>query len=165
MSHTLTFDLGTTYFKTCLFDENEQLVASHRLASHFASEIVGRSELAVADFEACLCNGVQALARRHNLQQVKWVTFASQANTFTLLDANDEPLVPFISWTDARAGDQCRGCNAFPPRPDTMLPLAYRSYSAEFMIAKVRWLKEHEPKTRGADTPALLFERPTSRSG
>ena len=50
MSRVLTFDLGTTYFKVCLFDDSARLVARRRVAVPAEKPSAGRTELPVAAF-------------------------------------------------------------------------------------------------------------------
>ena len=65
-----------------------------------------RAELSVAAFCRVLADAVQDVSRQANgLGDVSRIGFATQANSFTLLDERSEPLVPFILWTDRRARD------------------------------------------------------------
>ena len=64
----------------------------------------GRCEMLVPAFEECISTGVLKLACDvGNLNDVRLVCFASQGNTFTLLDSGDRSLCPFVLWTDQRA--------------------------------------------------------------
>ena len=103
MSKVLTFDLGTTYFKVCLFDETAKLVAQSRVAVPVARPAPDRSELSVATFCRILTDAVHDVNRQINgLRDVSRISFATQANSFTLLNAHSDPLFPFQSRGGAR---------------------------------------------------------------
>jgi xylulokinase len=148
VAHILTFDLGTTYFKVCLFDDTGQLLEVRRAAPPIVRSNDDRCELPVEGFRRVLTEAVLDLGRSvtGGLSEVAAISFATQANSFVLLDEHDQPLTPIIMWPDNRA------CPAEPlvdelSRMDgftrtTGIP----QMSGQFMPAKLIWLKKHEPK-------------------
>ena len=58
-------------------------------------------------FGTRLTRGLRALRDRQTagLADVEAVTFATQTNSFVLLDGNDRPLTPMILWPDLRAAE------------------------------------------------------------
>jgi xylulokinase len=148
VSHILTFDLGTTYFKVCLFDETGQLVAVRRAAPPITHTKDDRCELSVEGFRNVLTEAVLALGRSVNggLSDVAAISFATQANSFVLLDEHDQPLTPFIMWPDNRACptepliDELSNMDGF--YHTTGIP----AMSGQFLSAKLLWLQKHEPK-------------------
>ncbi len=101
----LTVDLGTTYFKACLFDDGGVLRASARVAPPIAHPLPDRWELAPEAFLETLRSAIgQTLQARPDLgDKVAAVSFATQANSFILLDAQGRPLLPFVLWPDKRS--------------------------------------------------------------
>lgn len=148
MSRILTFDLGTSYFKVCLFDERLQLVARHSTPVPTTAPEPGRCELRVTEFRRCLTDAVRELARQvGGLQDVISVCFASQANTFTLLDGKDSPLVPLILWSDRRAIGLDEVMQALANASGFYAETGVAQFDHQFMIAKLRWLQSNSPKT------------------
>lgn len=147
MSYILTIDLGTTYFKVCLFDDAGQLAAVRRVVPPTVRSDNGLCELPVDGFERVLVGAVRELKTEiaGGLSDVRAVCFATQANSFLLLDNNDHPLTPIILWPDERA------CPAEPViRSLSQLDGFYHTtgipeMSGQFMPAKLRWLRKHEP--------------------
>jgi xylulokinase len=145
--HILTFDLGTTYFKVCLFDDTGELIAVRRAAPPIVRPEDGRYELPVEGFRQVLTEAVLDLGRSvvGGLCDVFAISFATQTNSFVLLDGSDQALTPIILWPDNRA------CPAEPlidelSRMDgfygtTGIP----ELSGQFLPAKLLWLKKHEP--------------------
>ena len=82
-------------------------------------------ELPADAFGDAIAEGIAELRgpRRGGLADVEAVTFATQTNSFVLLDADDRPLTPFILWPDRRAAELeaevRRRCDVAdsPPRP------------------------------------------------
>ena len=101
----VTVDLGTTYFKACLFDETGALRSVVRVAPPIAHPALNRWELTPEAFLATLQTAVhQVLDVCPDLRPaVRALSFATQANSFTLLDDQRRPLLPFILWPDERA--------------------------------------------------------------
>jgi xylulokinase len=150
MSHVLTFDLGTSYFKICLFDEALGLVARKRIAVPVDSPAPGRSELPVPVFCDCLTAGVHDVSRQAGgLRDVSRVCFASQANSFTLLDGNSRALIPFLLWVDERACGMEASLRSLTSRSDFYATTGVAQLDHYFMIAKLRWLHEHQPEIIG----------------
>ena len=105
MAFYLGIDLGTSYFKAALFDEQGRLCG---LGRQFVNKVVmdNRCELPVESFwktlEACVAQAIAAAGvTKHD---IKAMSYSSQANSFILLDKNDHPLSPLILWPDTRAG-------------------------------------------------------------
>lgn len=151
MSRTLTFDLGTSYFKACLWDESLRLVALHSLAVPVVAPLPGQRELPVNDFRSALTTVAQRLSHEvGGLGDVTKVCFASQANSFTLLDEGDVPQIPFLIWSDRRA----EGCDVFlqefSGNDDFYLSTGIPQLDRQFMVAKLHWLQGSSP---------ALFER------
>ena len=64
-------------------------------------------ELSADAFWKALAQGVGQLRNRADgrLADVEAVTFATQTNSFVLLDAGNQPLTPIILWPDRRAAE------------------------------------------------------------
>ncbi len=76
----LAIDLGTSYFKVCLFDNSLRLLAHQRVPAPVEMKAPGRCEMPVPAFERCIAMAVLKLARAvGSLSDVKLISFASQA--------------------------------------------------------------------------------------
>lgn len=101
----VTVDLGTTYFKACLFDDTGALQSVFRVAPPITHPAPNRWELAPEAFLSTLQTAVrQVLNACPDLRPtVRALSFATQANSFTLLAEQQRSLLPFILWPDERA--------------------------------------------------------------
>jgi len=146
MSRILTFDLGTSYFKVCLFDEDLQLIARHSVTVPVTAPKPGQCELPIADFQRTLKDAVAEVSRQaKGVRDVTTVCFASQANSFTLLDASDSPLLPILIWRDQRAQDVDAFLQEYAGGADFYASTGIAQLDHQFMVAKLHWLRSHAP--------------------
>jgi len=150
MPHILTFDLGTTYFKAAIFNEDGQLIALSRVRTPRVVPQEGWCEMSAEGFLAALASAAGQLRQQapQAYADIAAISFATQANSFVLLDSADRPLMPFIIWTDRRAIELE---NELRPlfsqlRDTTGVP----ALTGEFSVAKLLWVARHEPKAWNA---------------
>jgi xylulokinase len=105
----LAVDLGSSAFKASVFDAalRQHGAGEGRLATRHAPG--GCVELDIAAVrEACRGAMAGALqAARVRPASVAAIAITSQAQTFTVLDRRNQPLIPFRSWQDTRAAATC----------------------------------------------------------
>lgn len=147
MAAVLTFDLGTTYFKAALFDGSGRLIALQREPTPATHPSAGWWELDADRFRTTLASLVRTLGENAPAawSGVEAVTFATQTNSFLLLNGNDRPLTPILLWPDERAREyepavrQLARAEGF--RAATGVPML----GSQFMAAKLLWLRERMP--------------------
>jgi xylulokinase len=143
----LGIDLGTTYFKAALFDEQGRLCGLGR--QFLQKQVSGDTcELPLDIFWKTLSDCVaQAMtAAGAHRKDISALSYSSQANSFLLLDKGNNPLTPLILWPDARAGatnpalSTFSGTAGWRERTGMGLPL-----SPHNCINKLMWLQQHQP--------------------
>ena len=147
MNLLLGIDLGTSYFKVGLFDRTGDMKGLGRVRVSPQAPQLGRQELAVAEFWGMLRSGVaaaltQAGARANDITAL---SYASQANSFVLLDGSDAPLTPLVLWTDARATPLEAELQAFSRTATFARTVGFAGLNAGFAASKWRWFQRHEP--------------------
>ncbi|MEX0745537.1 MAG: FGGY-family carbohydrate kinase [Phycisphaeraceae bacterium] len=147
MPIVLTFDLGTTLFKACLFDNDGRLLAVARLATPADHPQAGWSQIEPSRFDQTLHELVDQLREQDAsaCQRVGAICFATQTNSMLLLDEHDEPLTPIILWDDRRAEDFHEQLSVFEAEPGFHEQTGIPALSPQFALAKLLWLKQHEP--------------------
>lgn len=156
LPHALAFDLGTTFFKACLFDGQGELVALARTATPILAPQPGWAEMTPQAFENALRTLADELqqAAPAAWAQIGAVGISTQANTFCLLDEDHQAITPFLIWTDQRtAGDpvlaeQLDRLVPQPPAPSA--PAAYAltglpTYGTGFSPGRLLWLRREQP--------------------
>ncbi len=147
MAYFLGIDLGTSYFKVGLFDENGALKGLSRRALRKETPVVGHCEVAVAMFWQLLREGVAEALRQAEIKpdQVAGVSYSSQANTFILLDRGDRPLTPLVLWTDMR-GEPLQGeLWGFTHHAAYGRRAGFTGMTGKWAAAKWHWFQKNRP--------------------
>jgi len=145
METILTLDLGTTYFKTALFDRGADLVALYREPAPIYRPQAGYWEMDPREFKLTIKKALiqLAAARPEGLNDVVALSFATQTNSFLILDEHGQPLTPIILWPDSRAGQEPDLLNTLMQRPCFQAITGVPRLNHEFMVAKLLYLKRH----------------------
>lgn len=143
----LGVDLGTSYFKAGLFDPAGKLCGLGRV---FVPKDTGdgtRAEVPAERFWALLKQGVTAACQQANAQpaQIQALAYASQANSFLLLDQNLQPMTPLILWSDQRA-QNLPNINLLFQKKYFLARTGFGiDCSPQFCVAKLQWLQQKAP--------------------
>ena len=107
MDYVLGIDLGTSYFKLGVFNRKGDLCGFGRIHVPKDKGDGTRSEIPIDRFWRLLRQCLTDACREAGIQadQIKAVSYSSQANSFILFDTNNQPLTPLILWNDDRAMD------------------------------------------------------------
>jgi xylulokinase len=149
VARLLTIDLGTTYFKISLFDRDGRLCDTLRIAPPIVASRDGYMELRADAFGKVIAKGTANLGSRvgGDLSDVEAVTFATQTNSFVLLNAEDRPLTPLILWPDRRAEQLDEEVRARCGIPGFSAITGIPRLNFQCMVAKLLWLQAQSPKT------------------
>lgn len=136
-------DLGTSGVKVILLAEQGQPLASHSEPLPISRPHPLWSEQSPQDWWHATDRAMLALARQHDLRQVKAIGLTGQMHGATLLDKRQRVLRPAILWNDGRSFAQCQALEQAVPNSreltgNLMMP--------GFTAPKLLWLKEHEPQ-------------------
>ena len=146
MTHILTLDLGTTYFKACLFDLRGELAARARRPAAKEAPAPGRCELDPQWFRRTIAELIAEVGRgAGGLAGTAAVAFAAQTNSFLLLDRSDRPLTPIILWPDDRARQMTDERLRLLSGPALRAATGVPKIGGQFMAAKLLWLRENSP--------------------
>jgi xylulokinase len=145
----LVVDLGTSYFKLALVDHCGQLVELSRIEPPIRRDPPGTMELDAEAFVGVLEEGIARLGARAPgmLAKVRAVTFATQTNSFVVLDAADRPLTPIILWPDERAADFEEELRSLCDLPEFTLTTGIPAVNRQVMAAKLLWIQRKLPQT------------------
>jgi xylulokinase len=175
MKAVLGIDLGTSFFKIGLVDAAGVFIGFSRITVVPVKGTLGsghRFELPVPDFIAGVRQGIADCLSKsgYSAADIDGISYASQANSFLLLDGEDKPLTNLILWPDTRRGmdPAVRELWKAPKFIETTATGVRGNISA---VNKIRWLQEHRPdiwkRTRHIMTISdyLLFLLTEERKG
>jgi xylulokinase len=143
----LVFDFGTTNFKAAIVDAEGRMSRVHRVPSPIEHPSEGRSEIPAERFIRAISDAIASLAagRPNGLSDIGAISYASQANTFLLLDGSDRPLTPFIVWTDERASALSGQFADWAKDPSFVARSGLPVYGHLFSPVKMMWLAQEQP--------------------
>ncbi len=148
MKFFLGIDLGTSYFKAGVFDENGQLRGLGRRRVEKNSPKENRCELSVTCFEETLRICVGEAIREANVspRAISAISYSSQANSFVLLDGADNPLTPFVLWPDERVDAPSEVLRSITERPDFPVRTGLGiTPGKQSFVAKIDWFQKERP--------------------
>ncbi len=148
MSKFLTFDLGTTLYKVGLFDDAGKLLALERATPPIERPYATWAEVVPDRFLDVLKNAARTLKSRmgDSFDDIVAVSFATQANTFTLLDAAGCPTMPFILWSDQRASSLAQELAEISSLPGFRESTGLPRFGPLLGLAKLLYLRRNRPE-------------------
>ncbi len=105
MKYLLGIDLGTSYFKAGIYDEALNLKGIGRVCVEKFHGNGTLCELSSESFASLVKECINQACKNAEISpvQIKAIGYSSQANSFILLDKQNQPLTPMILWPDNRA--------------------------------------------------------------
>lgn len=142
---SLIFDFGTTYFKAALMAGEGDFLAVAHVSTPIEHPYHGWSEMTVAGFESVIRQLLTQLQQQspEAYQMICNISFATQANTFVLLDEAFEAVMPFIVWDDCRAESDVLPFDNDYHQTDIPQLGAYHT------PLKLHWFKQNRPDIWG----------------
>lgn len=160
MGYILTFDVGTTSIKTCLFDEKIQVLARHHAEYHLITAANGIVEMNPQAYWQAVCAGTRAILDSCPLAKnsISVITITTQGETLIPVDKDGEPLCNAIVWLDTRASQEAiQLAKVFAP--DTYYPVTGLGQVDEAApISKILYLKNNRPDIYTNTHKFLLLE-------
>lgn len=158
----LGFDFGTSYLKAGLFDPAGELRGLGRVGVPVEGTTAGTRELMTETFWRLARAALDEALRQAGASptDIVGVSYASQANTFLLLDAAGAELTPLIVWSDRRA-EVAPGDAAFAASEVFQRAVGFRDLAPESAVTKCRWWqrerREEWARARGFMTLSDYF--------
>ena len=144
----LAHDLGTTGNKASLYDADGALLSSAFAAYDTTYAQQGWAEQDPEAWWSAVCASTQELLAKARIsaREVAAVSFSGQMMGCVPLDAHARPLRQAIIWADQRSLGQERWL-AERIAPDDVYRITGHRLSASYSLAKILWLRDHEPDT------------------
>ncbi len=163
----LGIDSSTTACKALAFDRQGRCAAEGRARLETSMPRANWHEQRAEDWWQALVAALRAVTGQVDAGRLAAVCITAQRETFVAVDEAGDPLRPAIVWMDERSRpllpgiEQALGVEWF--HRETGKPL-----SGNLTVAKIAWLREHEPQTyrqarRYLDVAGYLNYRLTGR--
>ncbi|MBC6719443.1 ribulokinase [Treponema sp. Marseille-Q4130] len=142
----LCADFGTQGVRVGFIDEKGMLISVAEEAYPLLYPCVGCVEQNTEDWFAAFVRAQKKAARQLSENQKKAVAsvcICATSSTVIPIDKQGKPLANAVMWMDCRASKQADRINA---TKDEVLKFCGGESSAEWLIAKVLWIKENKPE-------------------
>ena len=146
-------DVGTTGCKIALYDEKCELLNTY-YREYPAIHKNGRHEI---DFSDVKSGVFSILKQAANDYQIDALGVTSFGETFAMLDCNDTVLAPSMLYTDPRGKEECDFLCKTLGETNLTLQTGVKPHPM-YSIAKILWLKNHDPQAFRRCDKILLGE-------
>jgi gluconokinase len=146
-------DMGTTNIKAALFDLKGHWVAQSVHAISEYSPQIGWSEMDPEEIWSCTKAAIrQCASRAPSLEDIRGIGFSSTKGCLLLLDEENRPLTPLITWRDERAHQLYR---------ESGLDLYARTGvpASGDTLPKLMWFERHHPEVLRKARRALISQK------
>ena len=156
--HTyLTFDVGTTVIKTCLFDSQLHVIAQC-MDEYDLLARNGMVELDSSVYWQTICRAVRRLQQQVSMSEVKTISITTQGETMIPVDSNGNALCNAIVWLDGRAEEQAKQILEKYSLRELYNRTGVSDINGFVPLAKLLWLKQHAKDIYDKTYKVLLLE-------
>lgn len=148
MHYILTFDIGTTAVKTCLFDERLSLIRS---SNDEYALLIGKDrnviELDCETYWRAVIDGIRRVAPDASTRErISALSITTQGETLIPVDRAGHAMRRAIVWLDARADEEGAQLSSLPAAASVYSRTGVSAIDGMTPISKLLWLKHHEPE-------------------
>lgn len=157
--YVITYDVGTTGIKTCIFEiaETIKLIASAVKGYKLFIEEDGGAEQDPHELWSAMCSTTKKVVDESKIpsEKIQGISFCSQMQGLVLVDKNGEPIRRSMSYMDQRAGQELKegianglkvsGVNIFKLLKSIRISGAVAA-SVKDPVWKYNWVKHNEPQ-------------------
>ena len=157
MEAILTFDVGTTAIKTCLFNRELKCLAI-RADEYTLNTEAGLVELDCEVYWNTVCLAVSQIKREIPEATIQAICLTTQGETMIPVTEDGTPLHRAIVWLDDRAKDQAEKINKILTTKQMYKRTGVTDMNGFVPLAKLLWLKEEKPEIYKNTYKFLLVE-------
>lgn len=160
MAYLLTFDMGTTSLKACLFDTNLNIVASAGKEYQLSTSPGNIVELDAAVYWDVVKRAVGELLKLSKIDaaEVVSITCTTQGETLIPIDKDGNVLSAAMVWIDARAQDEADFFTRRIGHDDFFKTTGIPEIGPANPICKLKWYKDNMPDVYANTDKFMLLE-------
>ncbi len=160
MAYLITFDMGTTSLKACLFDEGLNIVESTGKEYQLSTPANDIVELDADIYWDVVKQSISELLENSGIDagQVISVTCTTQGETLIPIDEEGNVLAPAIVWIDARAQSQSDFFIDKIGHDDFFKTTGIPEIGPANPVCKLKWYKDEMPDVYEKTDKFLLLE-------
>ncbi len=157
-NYVITYDVGTTSLKTCLFKLNSKMELVEDDSEGYSLSMTegGGAEQTPSDWWNAMCKNTKSVLKKSGVapEKIAGISFCAQMQGLVLVDKQGEAVRPAMSYMDNRAvmqmnkafstGIQFEGINIYKLLKSLNVTGVVASSSKD-PVWKYNWVKENEP--------------------
>ena len=158
-TYVITYDVGTTAIKTCLFEISDSIKFIGSSIKGYELYMVenGGAEQNPLDWWDAMCSTTNKLLQETNVssEKIQGISFCAQMQGLVLVDKNCNPIRPAMSYMDTRAtrehkegiasGIKIAGLNMYKTIKSIKITGAVAA-SVKDPVWKYKWVQNNEPR-------------------
>ena len=102
-SYMLGVDIGTTSTKAVLFTESGEVVQQENIGYPLYTPNISTAEQDPEEIFQAVLRAISNITKKHPQKQISFVSFSSAMHSVIVMDDEDQPLTPCITWADNRS--------------------------------------------------------------
>lgn len=146
-------DVGTTGCKLSVYNDKGEFLSSS-YCEYDISRHSGEHEIDAAVIFAAVCGLIKSEAVKNKIAAIGVTTFGE---AFTVLDENDNVLMPSMLYTDPRGSEECKTLIDRLGN-ERIISIAGVKAHTMYSIPKIMWIKNHKPEVYEKTRRILLME-------
>jgi len=181
-AYILTYDVGTTAIKTCLFTVDDKISLLESAGKPYPLTVFedGGAEQNPDDWWDAMCATTREVLQKSNIapEKITGISFCSQMQGLVLVDEKGMPIRPAMSYMDQRAKKELNdglsfgvlrlaGCNLFRLLKSLYITRTLAA-SVKDPVWKYKWVEKNEPERfqkvfKWLDVKEYLIQKCTGR--
>lgn len=160
MELILTFDLGTTSVKTCIFSRELRILGSSTLEYQLVTPAPGIVELPPEVYWDTICRGIRLAAQdaKVSLKDIRAVSISTQGETLIPVDESGAPLHNALVWLDERAHTEAAQITEHFDAETFYAHTGISECTGYCPVSKLLWFRRNEPAVYERAYKFLLLE-------
>ena len=156
----LTFDIGTTAVKACLFDDGPRLLENATIEYELQVPAKLRVELDPETYWNGIAQCVKEILRRRPeaAAGIRGIGITTQGETLIPVDEGGRALGPAIVWLDGRAVEESAAIRAVFDEREFYARTGIPDCNGLCPVSKLLWIKNHEGELYARTRKFLLLE-------
>lgn len=101
--YMLGIDIGTTSTKAVLFTEKGKVIQTENIGYPLYTPDISTAEQNPDEIYQAVLQAITNIMKQHSQKQLLFISFSSAMHSLIVMDENDQPITPCITWADNRS--------------------------------------------------------------
>ncbi|KQL39329.1 gluconokinase [Bacillus sp. FJAT-25509] len=144
-NYMLGLDIGTTSTKAVLFTETGEVIQQENIGYPLYTPDISTAEQDPEEIFTALVQAISKIMKQHPQKEILFISFSSAMHSLIVMDENDQPLTPCITWADNRSEawthkikDELNGHEIYKRTGTPIHPMS--------PLSKITWIVNERPE-------------------